>query len=192
MSTAPGAAIPRDPIERIIDETLRREGWPIFTDRPSDRGGPTKGGITLATLTAYRKQPCSSVDVAALGEAEVRAIYRRCYVEAPGYAGIANAPLRTLVVDCAVLYGEDDASPWLQRAAKDLGAVLAVDGKVGPKTLAVVNALDPCRLIRRICVYRLRKMGRVITDDAKRRGRTEDQALNAAGWSNRLAEFMEV
>lgn len=192
MSTAPGAAIPRDPIERIIDETLRREGWPEYTDRPSDRGGATKGGITLATLTAYRKRPCSSVDVAALGEGEVRAIYRRCYVEAPGYAGIANAPLRGLVVDCAVLFGEDDASPWLQQAARDLGAVLVVDGKVGPKTLAAVNALDADKLIRRVCAYRLRKMGKVITDDARRRARTEDQALNAAGWSARLAEFMEV
>nr|WP_222532573.1 glycosyl hydrolase 108 family protein [Azospirillum sp. 412522] len=58
MSATPtGAAIPRDPTEAIIDTILRREGWPRYTDRPSDRGGPTKGGITLATLTNWRKRP---------------------------------------------------------------------------------------------------------------------------------------
>jgi lysozyme family protein len=124
-------------VDQIIDEILRREGWPKYTNRASDRGGPTKGGITLATLRAWRAaQPyVSAADVEALTEAEVRTIYRHRYVIEPGYAAIADAALRGVVVDCAVLYG---------------------------------------------------------TDDAKKRKRTEDQALNCAGWSNRLAEFLEA
>ncbi|HYF88963.1 glycoside hydrolase family 108 protein [Azospirillum sp.] len=179
------AAPPRDLIDRIIDETLRREGWPRYTDHPADRGGPTKGGITLATLTRWRGRPCIARDVEALDEAEVRLIYRTRYVLAPGYGGIKDPQLQALVVDCAVLYGEDDASPWLQQAASDLGAAIKVDGKVGPKTIAAVNALDPGKLRHRICAARLRKMGRVITDKPS-------QAAFAAGWSNRLAEFVEA
>lgn len=125
-------------------------------------------------------------------ESEVRAIYRARYINGPGYAGIRDDALRSLVVDCCVLYGQDDASPWLQQAANALGACLKVDGAIGPKTLAAVNALDPASLRLHVMAARPRKMGRVITDDAKRRGRTEDQSLNAAGWSNRLAEFLEA
>lgn len=176
--------------EDIITAVLRAEGWPRYTDHPADRGGPTKGGITLSTLSAWRRRSCTAADVEALDEAEVRAIYRARYVEGPGYAGIRDDDLRSLVVDCCVLYGADDASPWLQQAANARGARLKVDGAVGSKTFAAVNALDPAALRLHVIAARLRKMGRVITDDAKRWGRVQDQALNAAGWSNRLAEFV--
>jgi len=181
-------------LDDILTEILRREGWPRYTDHPADRGGPTKGGITLATLAAWRRrmgQPVpTAADVEALTEAEVRRILRHLYVDEPGYGGIRDPHLQALVVDCAVLYGADDASPWLQRAATRLGAEIAVDGKVGPRTIAAVNALPARELALRIIEQRLVKMGRVITDDAKARLRTQDQALNAAGWSNRLAGLL--
>jgi lysozyme family protein len=184
MTTTPisAAALPRDLIDRVLDEVIRREGG--YVNHPADRGGPTKFGITLDTLRRWRDQPVTADDVARLTEAEARQIYRQRFVIAPGYAGIVDPQLTALVVDCAVLYGEDDASPWLQRAAKELGADLIVDGKVGPRTLAVVNSLDADRLIRKVCGLRLRKMGREITDKPS-------QAVFAAGWSNRLAEFVE-
>lgn len=34
--------------------------------------------------------------------------------------------------------------------------------------------------------------GQLITGDARKRGRTEDNAVNTAGWLNRLAEFIET
>ncbi|WP_207479590.1 glycoside hydrolase family 108 protein [Arenibaculum pallidiluteum] len=180
-------------VDDIITEILRHEGWPRFTNHPADRGGPTKGGITLETLRRWRA-PRSVIarDVEALDEVEVRAIYQARYVEEPGYAGIIDDRLRALVVDCAVLFGTDDASPWLQQAANAYGAGLKVDGQVGPKTLAAVNCIDPAKLFRRVLAARIRKHGRVVTDDAKARGRTSDQSLNAAGWLARAAEFLEA
>ncbi len=195
MSTTPtGAAIPRDPTEAIIDTILRREGWPRYTDRPSDRGGPTKGGITLATLASWRKRPVTAADVAALDEAEVRTIYRARYIEEPGFAGIGDAALRALVIDSGVNHGPARAGTWLQEAVNDLAGrpVLKVDGAVGPKTLAAVNGADAAGLWRSVFAQRMRFYGQLITGDARKRGRTEDDALNAAGWLNRLAEFMEV
>lgn len=180
--------------EAVIDAILRREGWPRYTDRSSDRGGPTKGGITLATLTSWRKRPVTATDVAALDEAEVRAIYRARYIEEPGFVGIADAALRALVIDSGVNHGTTRAGKWLQDAVNDLAGrpLLKVDGAVGPKTLAAVNGADAAGLWRSVFVARMCFYGDLISSDARKRGRTDDQALNAAGWLNRLAEFMEV
>ena len=38
--------------KEIIDGIIKREGG--YVDHPADRGGPTKFGITLATLEAWR------------------------------------------------------------------------------------------------------------------------------------------
>lgn len=180
--------------ESIIDSILRREGWPRYTDRSSDRGGPTKGGITLETLASWRKRPVTATDVAALDETEVRAIYRANYIEKPGFAGIADDKLRALVIDSGVNHGTTRAGTWLQDAVNDLAGrpVLKVDGAVGPKTLAAINGSDAAGLWRSVFAQRMTFYGNLISGDARKRGRTDDQALNAAGWLNRLAEFMDA
>lgn len=186
--------MPNDNTDRLIDLILRREGWPRYTARSSDRGGPTKGGITLATLAAWRRRPVTAAEVEALEETEVRTIYRARYIEEPGFAGIANPELRELVIDSGVNHGPARAAAWLQDAVNDLAGrpMLKVDGKVGPATLAAVNAADAHVLWRIVFGARMRFYGSIITGDARRRGRTEDDSLNAAGWLNRLAEFIEA
>lgn len=188
------AATPRDPAEALIDEILRREGWPKYTNRPSDRGGPTKGGITLATLARWRKRPVTAADVEALDEAEVRAIYRAMFIDDPGFSKIADAKLRELVIDSGGNHGTTRASTWLQDAVNDLlgRPVLKVDGQVGPATLAAVAKVDQTSLYWAYVATRMRFYGEIITGDARKRGRTEDDALNAAGWLSRLSEFVDA
>jgi|GEM_PF-4548155 len=48
----------------LIDRLIDREGG--FVDHPADRGGPTKYGITLRTLSKWRGYPCSREDVEAM------------------------------------------------------------------------------------------------------------------------------
>ncbi len=66
------------------------------------------------------------------------------------------------------------------------------DGVVGPAVLAAVDRADPGQFWQAFLATRMRFYGQVIVGDARKRGRTEDDALNAAGWLNRLAEFMEA
>ncbi|MBP7340452.1 glycosyl hydrolase 108 family protein [Niveispirillum sp.] len=172
-----------DEVNSVISEVLRREGWPQYTDHPADRGGPTKGGITLATLSAWRRRPVKAEDVRALGEAEARAIYAERYITAPRFDQINDPALRGLVIDAGVLSGPGQAAKWLQLA---VGA--KADGIIGPATLAAI-ARRPANAIRlAFTAARVRFFGDLVQQNANARqaGReTRDQALFVGGWLDR-------
>jgi lysozyme family protein len=161
--------------EDVITEVIRREGG--YVDHPSDRGGPTHYGITLKTLAAWRGQPVTAEDVFALTEAEARDIYRREYVERPGLDQIADPLLRGLLVDYAVHSGPRRAIEELQRVAG-----VTVDGKLGPQTLSAVAAKGAESLRRGVLRARGRYLARLLSDPSQR--------VFAAGWVNRLMEFV--
>lgn len=134
---------------RCVSVVLQQEGWGIYTNTPGDSGGPTKYGITLATLSAWRGQPCVASDVMSLTEAEALSIYRTNIWHA--VAGDQLPPgVNLMVFDCAVNQGPGHAAMWLQRAA----GVMA-DGIVGPATLAAVCSAQPVPLLEAIKAERL-------------------------------------
>jgi len=163
--------------DSIIDAILRREGG--FVDHPADRGGPTKHGITQATLANHRGQPVNVDDVRNLTEAEAREIYEKRYLRQPKFDRIEYRALQALLLDCAVNHGPVRAASWLQQAA---GVV--EDGVIGPITLEAVHKMDGDLLYRRVLARRCRFYGRLITRDPS-------QAAFAAGWAARVAEFIE-
>jgi lysozyme family protein len=75
-----------------------------FVDHLADPGGCTNRGITCATLAARRRKPVTSAEVAALGEAEARAIYRAHYWNAVYGDGLPPR-LDLSVLDAAVNSG---------------------------------------------------------------------------------------
>ena len=117
--------------------------------------------------------------MSALTTDEARAIYRQRYVADPGFEGIKHPPLLALLVDAGVHSGPKRAVEWLQTA---LG--VSADGVLGPRTRAALMSADPVVLYRRVLATRLRFLGRLITQDRR-------QAAFAAGWMNRLAEWVE-
>jgi lysozyme family protein len=161
-----------------LKNILRREGG--FVDHPADRGGPTKYGITAATLGEWRGlgRPASREEVNALSEREARAIYTKRYLKDPGFAHIRNAKLRDLLLDCAVHHGPRRAAIWLQEAVG-----VKADGIVGPKTLTAVRSFGPSALRMRVLSKRIIFLGELITKDPK-------QAVFAKGWMVRVAEFL--
>lgn len=183
---------------QIIDELIRREGS-AYTDHPADRGGPTKYGITLATLRAFHKKRQwkgipTSADLQRLTETRARAIYLEEYVDGPGFDQISSDELRALVVDSAVQHGQDNATVFCQKGLAMLGREIKVDGIFGPKTAAAVNA-EPVRvLFARVLALRCSFYGQLITRDPVRveaqKAGYRLQAENAHGWANRLAEFI--
>ena len=160
----------------IIDELIRREGS-AYTNHPEDRGGPTKFGITQATLSASRGRPVTPRDVELLEEVEARAIYERRYVQDPGFWRINSPALRELIVDCGVNHGTTRAAKWLQSV---VGA--KPDGLVGRVTATLVNENPPKQVFAKVLCTRLRFYEDL--DDQP------GQAKFDMGWTNRCCEFV--
>jgi lysozyme family protein len=66
------------------------------------------------------------------------------------YDQLRDDAVALYIFDMDINMGEKRAHTIAQRAAVDLGASLVVDGKLGPKSVAALNALDPAALLARM------------------------------------------
>jgi len=172
-----------DPTEKLIDGIIEREGRE-FIDHPDDKGGPTKFGITIETLSDWRVSklllPATIGDVVTLSEAEARQIYRFDYVIDPRFGEIEDEQLRFNVIDAGVLHGPG----WAARRLQEVAGVDA-DGVVGPVTLAAVNDADPDRLNLLFSCRRIRKHVDVVK-------KYPSQLTWLRGWINRATWQIEA
>lgn len=127
--------------------SMGEEGGERYTDDPRDAGGPTKYGVCLAYNRAVIPDKdgngvIDARDVQALTEADARRIYETVYW-APHKCDRLPGPLALMYADMVFNPGPGAAPKLLQQA---LNAVrretLAVDGKIGPATLAAVERAD--------------------------------------------------
>ena len=166
-------------MSKIIDEIIRREGG--FSNNPADQGGPTKYGSTAKTVGAYRNigRDATANEVKYLAEQEARDIYQNEYIIKPGFGAVSYEPLRDLLIDSGVNSGTSRAAKWLQIA---LG-MSAIDGVIGQKTIAAINNSDQHEIYYKVIGERLKHLGSLISRD-------KSQSIFAAGWMNRVAEFL--
>lgn len=165
-------------IEQIIENVLVTEGWPEYTDDPVDRGGATKGGVTLAALSAYRGHPATKEDLQDLTKEEALLLYEKNYILDPSFDKIADEALREHVIDCGVLHSTKRATEWLQEI---IGT--RIDGKFGCVSQAFVNEGNARDIAVKLAVKRIRFIGALVE---KRR----DQAKYVEGWLIRATEFL--
>lgn len=140
----------RETLRPALVLTFGHEGG--YVNARSDRGGPTKYGITHKTLAAHRGVKSVTADqVKALTLAEAEDIYRRSYWSQSG-GDVLPVGLDYAAFDFGVNSGP-------ARAAKVLQQVVGVvaDGKIGPQTVAAVNAYPGgvVKLIRDYCNARM-------------------------------------
>lgn len=136
-----------DSISLIIAGVLEREGC-AYTDRPDDAGGPTKGGITLKTLSEYLGREASVEELQALTHDQEVAIYYHLYVELPGFGAVlgVSQALGEKLVDVGVNCGQPTAIEYLQRCLNvfsDQGqhyARIAQYPHCGPATITALKA----------------------------------------------------
>lgn len=124
-----------------IDGIINRES-PKYTDVKGDRGGPTKFGITIETLSKWRKEKATAKDVENLGEDEARAIYAQEYITGPGFEMINDQGIAGLLIDWGVMSGPEDAIKGLQTVLSHNGAPVKVDGVLGSRTAQAANGFS--------------------------------------------------
>jgi Glycosyl hydrolase 108/Predicted Peptidoglycan domain len=151
-----------------------------FSNDPRDRGGATKYGITIGTLTDWRRSrsPDATValdDVHALTVEEAKEIYRSRYWNVMRCDDLPGG-VDLLVFDFGV-----NAGP--ARSARILQEILGVeqDGSIGPVTLNGLNTVTPDKIIRDFSARRL---------DFYRS--LKDFAVFGAGWTNRTNSMLEA
>lgn len=133
--------------EECMEITARWEGG--FVNDPHDPGGATKYGITIHTLTSWRRAPQTPADVLALTKDEALAIYKAWYWK-PVMAEAAPAGVDLVLFDCAVNSGPG-------RSVKIVQDILGVkvDGLMGMVTMDAILAADAKTLINDAIAMRL-------------------------------------
>ena len=133
--------------QRAIPLILKHEGG--YVNHPSDPGGATNKGITLATFRRYIKPGGTVADLKALTEAQAVVVYKRQYWDAV-LADLLPPGVDYTVADFAVNSGPS-------RAAKELQRIVGVtmDGKIGPQTLSAVEKMAAKDIINRLNDRRL-------------------------------------
>lgn len=128
-------------LKNVLKLSTNNEGG--YSNHPRDPGGPTNHGITIATLRAHRGS-ATIADVKALSLDEANQIYVKNYWK-PIWGDQLPAGLDYAVFDFGINSGPS-------RAVKTLQGLLpgcAIDGVMGPKTIAAVLAYDTADLIRK-------------------------------------------
>lgn len=148
--TAPASA---SIFDIALAHVLEMEGG--WTEDQFDPGGPTNFGITLATLAAHRGVVLDATSFADLrqqlreiSKAEVRAIYVARYWQ-PCRAVALPPAIALMHFDAAVNHGVGGAARMLQEAVGT-----AVDGDIGPATIAACAAVPAAALLQRYAEIR--------------------------------------
>jgi lysozyme family protein len=131
---------PTDAFDAALDIVLQHEGG--FSNHSRDPGGMTNLGITRRTLESWLGRLPSEAEMRGLTREAVAPIYRKNYWDALRCDELPPA-LALCVFDFGV-----NAGP--ARAARLLQGVVgtAVDGKIGPATIAAAKSFGVPTLVR--------------------------------------------
>lgn len=120
-------------VSNWFNRLMKHEGG--YVNHPRDPGGETMWGVTKRVAVAHGY----TGPMRQLPKATAERIFEKSYFNAVG-GGLLDPLVSWQVTDAAYNHGNKQAVKFLQRAAGLTGN--AVDGLIGPRTLAAVNAKD--------------------------------------------------
>ena len=181
-------------VRDIAAEIVAREGG--FVNDPDDPGGATNFGVTLHTmhrlgLDLTGDGAVGVEDVRRLTRAQAVDIFVRHYFDAP-LIGALPSPLQATVFDMYVNAG-GNAVKILQQLLCDMGYEVAVDGALGPQSLAAARAaMDaaPDHLVDAYGIARRNYYFRIADRRPASRKYARNRAGGKGGWILRAEEFI--
>jgi lysozyme family protein len=171
--------------DEAVKELLKIEGG--YVNDPTDRGGETNHGITVAVARANGYEGA----MAAMPVEAAKAIYRRRYWSSIRLDEVAgwDGDVAKRLFDIGVNMGPRTAGRFLQRSLNLLNrnsrlfADLTVDGKVGSRTVGALKKLSPSKdrraLLQLVSAYQGRRYIEIIENDPT-------QERFTRGWMKRL------
>lgn len=178
---------------KLIAEVIQREGG--YSNRPEDRGGPTNWGITLATARDHGYEG----DMRALPRSLAAKIYAGRYWTSLKLDQVAeiSTELAAYLFDWGVNSGPGTAAEYLQRQLNVLNnrgalfADIAVDGAVGPGTLAALASYAKVRGFFGVSLLADTINAERIVFCRRLAERDEEQETFAYGWFSRVVRLSE-
>lgn len=181
-------------VREIASEIVAREGG--FVDDPDDPGGATNFGVTIHTMRALgidldRDGSVTVSDVRALSKAQAVEIFEKHYFEKPLIALLPPA-LHATVFDMYVNAGSN-AIRILQRLLREMGHDIAVDGALGPQTIAATQSAHlqaPQHLVDAYGIARRNYYFRIADRRAASRKYARTRKGGKGGWIKRAEAFI--
>ena len=181
-------------VQAIAEAIVEREGG--YVNDPDDPGGATNYGVTIHTMRRLGLDldgdgSVGVSDVKRLTRAQAVQIFIDHYFHAPNLSALPE-PLQASVFDMQVNAG-GHAIKILQRLLNKMGFNVAVDGVLGPQSLAAVERafatagavmVDAYGIERRNYYYKLADARPASRKYAKRRDGGK------GGWITRAEEFI--
>ncbi len=181
-------------VRQIAEQIVAREGG--YVNDPDDPGGATKFGVTIHTmrrlgvdLTGDGK--VTAADVRQLSRAQATDIFVRHYFEQPRIGDLPEA-LQPSVFDMYVNAGAN-AVKILQRLLCDMGFPVAVDGALGPQSIAAAAqamSAAPDHLVDAYGIARRNYYFRLADQRVASRKYARNRAGGKGGWIRRAEEFI--
>jgi len=176
------------PWEDILNKVIDREG--DFVNNPFDKGGPTKYGITLATLRRYKNNEfLTAKDVENISTDLAKEIYWALWIVEPSnkyHLLPVNEPFCDLLLDTAILFSPARANKWLQDSINCIlqsDNHLTVDGIIGPATRTQAARCNTIDLTMAIVVRRVKRHCKRCVEDPS-------QLIFLEGWIERSTKFL--
>ena len=125
----------------IVEKLLKAEGG--FVDHPSDPGGVTNRGITMASWAAYLGRETSRDEMKEPSKEQAIKFYKSEYWDRRRVEEF-EPELRHIWFDMSVNHGSKNAGKIIQQSVntKQGNTALDVDGLVGPNTMGRIGILE--------------------------------------------------
>lgn len=156
---------------------IQHEGT-TYHDDSKDRGGPTRYGITLGTLSRYRERGVSAFDVENLSLDEARQVYFKLYWKKMSLDKIQSYPVALCLFDQGVLRGVSAVVTDIQKLS---GCVQ--DADLGPITAHALNLQDPKKLVLKFLLLQQTKYVQLVE-------RHPEQLVFLEGWITRTHDLL--
>ncbi|SFD43575.1 holin-associated N-acetylmuramidase [Roseivivax sediminis] len=181
-------------VRQIAEGIVAREGG--YVNDPDDPGGATNFGVTIGTMARLGMDldgdgRVTPADVKRLTRAQAVEIFLEHYFARPRIGALPE-PLQASVFDMYVNAGAN-AVKILQRLLRRMGWQIAVDGVVGPQTLAAASeaqAAAPDHLADAYGIARRNYYFALADRRPASRKYARTRAGGKGGWIRRAEEFI--